>query len=44
MVEEDMTRIVSLIDKVLTHHDQDNILSDVKEEVNAWMSQFPLYK
>lgn len=44
MVEEDMTRIVNLIDKVLTHHDQDNILSDVKEEVNTWMSQFPLYK
>jgi len=44
MLEEDMKRIVTLIDQVLTHHDQEDILMGVKEEVNSWMSQFPLYK
>ena len=44
MKEEDMTRIVGLIDKVLTHHAEENTLSEVREEVNQWMGNFPLYK
>ncbi len=42
--EDDMVRIVELIDRVLqAPEDQDNLRA-VKEEVNNWMSQYPLYE
>ncbi len=41
--EKDMLRIVELIDKTLTHHDQEDALAKIKAEVNDWMIQFPLY-
>lgn len=41
--EEDMKRIVSLIDKALTNHDNEAVLAEIKKEVNDWMFQFPLY-
>lgn len=41
--EEDMKRIVSLIDKALTNHDNETVLAEIKKEVNDWMVQFPLY-
>jgi len=42
--EDDMVRIVDLIDKVVqAPEDEDNLMA-VKEEVNQWMSQFPLYE
>ena len=41
--EEDMKRIVSLIDKALTNHDNETVLAEIKKEVNNWMVQFPLY-
>lgn len=41
--EEDMKRIVSLIDKALTNHDNEAVLAEIKKEVNDWMVQFPLY-
>ncbi|WP_373495659.1 serine hydroxymethyltransferase [Aquiflexum sp.] len=41
--EKDMKKIVQLIDKSLTHHDQETTLSQIKSEVNEWMVQFPLY-
>ncbi|PRY85922.1 serine hydroxymethyltransferase [Mongoliibacter ruber] len=41
--EEDMKKIVSLIDRALTNHDDDSALSQIKKEVNDWMVQFPLY-
>lgn len=41
--EADMKRIVQLIDKSLTHHDQDATLAQIKSEVNDWMVKFPLY-
>ncbi|GJM27763.1 MAG: serine hydroxymethyltransferase [Cyclobacteriaceae bacterium] len=44
MVEADMIRIVGLIDKVLVNHSDEGVLSSVKEEVNDWMSIFPLHK
>jgi glycine hydroxymethyltransferase len=44
MMESDMSRIVSLIDKVLTNHADDHALAEVKQEVNQWMESFPLYK
>ncbi|MEQ9657922.1 serine hydroxymethyltransferase, partial [Fulvivirga sp.] len=44
MKEDDMTKIVDLIDKVLANHEDEAIISDVKSEINAWMNKFPLYQ
>lgn len=41
--EDDMRKIVDLIDKALTNHNNDSILAQIKKEVNDWMVQFPLY-
>jgi glycine hydroxymethyltransferase len=43
LLETDMERIVSLIDEVLMNHDNDTKLASVKQEVNNWMAQYPLY-
>ncbi len=43
MGEEDMKRIVTLMDRVLTHSDDLKVLDQVRIEVNTWMSEFPLY-
>ncbi len=44
LVENDMVRIVDLIDEVLMNHDNDAKLATVKQEVNNWMAQVPLYR
>ncbi|WP_338760265.1 serine hydroxymethyltransferase [Bernardetia sp. ABR2-2B] len=44
MMESDMERIVELIDKVLMNADDENIIADVRAEINNWMKDFPLYK
>ncbi len=41
MKEKDMTRIVSLIDTVLTNLTDGQLLGAVKEEVSTWMQDFP---
>ena len=41
--EEDMKKIVTLIDKALKNHDNETELESIRGEVNAWMNQFPLY-
>lgn len=41
--EEDMRKIVSLIDRALTNHSDEPELAKIKSEVNDWMVQFPLY-
>lgn len=41
--EEDMTKIVQLIDKALMNHSDEAILNQIRSEVNEWMVQFPLY-
>ena len=41
--EEDMERIVSLIDEVLMNIDNEGKINAVKSEVNQWISQYPLY-
>ena len=43
LVENDMVRIVDLIDEVLMNHDNEAKLAAVKQEVNTWMAQVPLY-
>ena len=44
LVENDMARIVDLIDDVLMNHDNDTKIAAVKQEVNSWMAQVPLYQ
>jgi len=44
LVEEDMVKIADLIDNVLKNHENDNIINEIKEEVNRWMHSFPLFK
>lgn len=41
--EEDMKKIVHLIDTALHNHADDSVLASIKKEVNDWMIQFPLY-
>lgn len=41
--EEDMKKIVHLIDKALHNHADESVLAAIKKEVNDWMIQFPLY-
>jgi glycine hydroxymethyltransferase len=43
LMEEDMKKIVDLIDRSLQYHDDDAALAQIKTEVNAWMVKFPLY-
>lgn len=44
MKDNDMVRIVDLIDKVLVNKDDEKVIQSVKQEVNDWMSGFPLFK
>ena len=41
--ENDMQNVVRLIDKVLMNIDNQTIIKEVKDEVNVWMNQYPLY-
>jgi glycine hydroxymethyltransferase len=44
MMEDDMIKIVDLIDKVLINHEKEEVLAEVKTDINTWMNKFPLYK
>ncbi|MEQ9466749.1 MAG: serine hydroxymethyltransferase [Ekhidna sp.] len=44
LVEDDMIRIVDMIDTVITHNEDESKIAEVKSEVNTWMSGFPLFK
>lgn len=43
MKETDMQTVVDFIDRVLMNIDDENTIVSVKEEVKAFMNQFPLY-
>jgi glycine hydroxymethyltransferase len=43
MKEADMQQIVEFIDVVLMNHDNEAKINAVKQEINNWMEQFPLY-
>lgn len=43
MKEDDVVKIVDLIDEVLTNHDNDAVIADVRKRINTWMADFPLY-
>lgn len=44
LVESDFVRVVDLVDKVLVNHDNEAIITSVRNEVNEWMKSFPLFK
>ncbi len=44
MGEEDMEKIVDLIDNVLSFHYDEGKIEVIKQEVNEWMRNFPLNK
>ncbi|MTI30568.1 serine hydroxymethyltransferase [Xanthovirga aplysinae] len=44
MKEDHMAKVVELIDTVLMNHDNEAKIAEVREEVNSWMGNFPLYK
>ncbi len=41
--ENDMERIVGLIDEVLTNHDNDSKIGAARKEINNWMQEYPLF-
>lgn len=43
LLEEDMRKIVTLIDQALQHHDDASMLAQIRLNINEWMSKFPLY-
>ncbi|WP_374172514.1 serine hydroxymethyltransferase [Flavobacterium tructae] len=43
LVEEDMEKIVALIDKVLTDHTNETVIEEVADEVNEMMSERPIF-
>lgn len=43
MKENDMQKIVSLIDEALKNHENEAKLGTIKQEINTWMKDFPLY-
>jgi glycine hydroxymethyltransferase len=42
--EEDMSKIVNFIDKVLQSPEDDDSIVDIRNQVNQWMSEYPLYE
>ena len=44
LVEDDMKRIVDLIDDTLMNHENETKLASIKSEINNWMSTYPLFK
>jgi glycine hydroxymethyltransferase len=44
LVEQDMVRIVNLIDDVLMNHDKSATIAAVKTEINKWMQDYPLFQ
>ena len=44
LVEADMVRVVELIDEALTHHADPARLAAVRQQVNEWLSAYPLFQ
>jgi len=44
MKEQEMEKIVDLIDEVLMNHENESKIQSIKSEINTWMQSFPLYK
>lgn len=44
LMENDMERIVSLVDDVLMNHENESKIAGIRGEINGWMSDYPLFK
>jgi glycine hydroxymethyltransferase len=44
LVEADMDKIVGFIDTVITQHEDKQKIAALKNEINEWMVEFPLFK
>jgi len=44
LAEEDMKKVVDLIDAVISNKEDETKIKEVKAEVNQWMNSFPLFK
>lgn len=44
LLEDDMKKIVRLVDRVITNHTDDEEILSVKNEINGWMTGMPLFK
>jgi len=44
LVESDMEKIVNFIDTVITNHEDKAQIASIKNEINEWMVEFPLFK
>jgi glycine hydroxymethyltransferase len=44
LMEADMEKIVGFIDTVITQHEDKQKIASVKNEINEWMVEFPLFK
>ncbi|UBM60616.1 serine hydroxymethyltransferase [Marinilongibacter aquaticus] len=42
--EDDFVRVVELIDKVLTNHENEAVINGVRNEINEWMKGYPLFQ
>ena len=42
--EQDMATIVEFIDQILTNHENENLITKIKSDVNEFMSGLPLFK
>jgi glycine hydroxymethyltransferase len=42
--EADFVRVVELVDRVLTNHDNEGIITSVRGEINEWMANYPLFQ
>ncbi len=42
--EDDMVKIVVMIDNVLMNHENEQEIERIKKEINEWMSGYPLFK
>lgn len=42
--ENDMQRVVDLIDRVIQNHTDEKVLAEVRAEVSNWMKDYPLFK
>ena len=42
--ENDMKTIVDFIDQTITNHENENLITKIKSEVNEFMSDLPLFR
>lgn len=44
MKEDDIVKMISMIDEVLMNHENETLIDQIRKNINEWMLSFPLYK